>query len=200
MKIGIMGGTFNPIHNAHLMIAQLAAEEYGLDSIWFMTSGNPPHKADAQMPDAALRQEMVRLAIDGNDKFCLCNYEVGREQYSYTAETLRHFCEVYPEHQFYFIIGADSLRQFHRWYCPHVIAQLCTLLVFPRSGNDAAGDAQRVRREFSARVHFIHAPMFDISSSLLRGYAAAGKSIRYLVPDSVRGYIDKHGLYRAEQG
>lgn len=198
MKIGIMGGTFNPIHNAHLMIAEFARDEYALDEVWFMTSGNPPHKQETHIPAADVRHAMTRLAVQTNPHFQPCAYEVEKEDYSYTAHTLEYLRKIYPEHKFYFIIGGDSLHQFHRWYCPHGIAKLCTLLVFSRVGYDVdtAEDIDRVKREFYADVRQIHAPLFGVSSSMIRRRLAEGKSIRYLTPDTVIQYIRENGLYK----
>lgn len=195
MKIGIMGGTFNPIHNAHLMVAQMAMEEYGLEQVWFMTSGNPPHKNRTELPEAEMRQEMVRLAIEGNDAFQLCSYEVESKEFSYTAETLRYLSKEYREHQFCFIIGEDSLHQIRSWYRPEVIAQLCPLLVFPRAGNTMKEDIRAAQRTLSAEVHEIHAPVWSISSSMIRKRICEGKTIRYLAPDKVAEYIAEHKLY-----
>jgi len=113
-EIGIMGGTFDPIHNGHLMLGRQAYEEYHLDEVWFMPSGNPPHKKDHLVTDAALRCKMVRLAIEGFPKFRLSEFEVQRTGNTYTAETLRLLHLHYPEHRFYFIVGADSLYEIER--------------------------------------------------------------------------------------
>ena len=110
MKVGIMGGTFDPIHNAHIMLAEYAFREYQLDEVWFMPNGNPPHKQNQKgRTDVGVRAEMVRLAIAGKNSFRLEEYEVHRKEISYSYETMEHFREIYPGHHFYFIIGADSL-------------------------------------------------------------------------------------------
>ena len=197
MRTGIMGGTFNPIHNAHLMIAEFAREQFGLDSVWFMTSGNPPHKRDMNLPNAKVRQEMVRAAIEDNPHFEVCTYEVERTEYSYTANTLTEFSEIYPNREFYFIIGADSLEMFHKWYKPQIIAKHCTILVFARKGTEKLeAVAEECRRQFDADIHIIDAPVFDISSSMIRKRIGDSKSVKYMIPDGADEYIKKHNLYR----
>lgn len=196
IKTGIMGGTFNPIHNAHLIIAEYAREQFELDSVWFMTSGNPPHKRDERIEDAHIRQEMVRAAIENNPYFEVCSYEVDKQSYSYTAQTLEEFSKRYTDREFYFIIGADSLYKIMQWYKPEVITSHCTLLVFARRGTKRLKELAQKRAEvLNADIRIIDSPMIDISSSMIRERIAQGKSIRYLVPDSTERYIRKNGLY-----
>jgi nicotinate-nucleotide adenylyltransferase len=200
MKTGIIGGTFNPIHNAHLLIAECAREQFGLDSVWFMTSGNPPHKRGMNLESARVRQDMVRVAIKDNPYFELCSYEVEREEYSYTANTLTEFSEKYPDREFYFIIGADSLEQMSSWYKPEVIAAHSVILVFGRRGaGEMEAVARQRRAELNADIRIIDAPLFDVSSSMIRRRAAEGQSIRYMVPREVEKYIMENGLYKATQ-
>jgi nicotinate-nucleotide adenylyltransferase len=197
MKIGIMGGTFNPIHNAHLIIAQLAAEQYKLDRVWFMTSGNPPHKTGHTMPDARVRHAMTELAIQHNGIFEACDYEVSRKEYSYTAHTFETFKNLYPEHEFYFIVGADSLCMLHSWYKPQTIAKLCTFLVFPRIGYNLESAAEKVREKFSAKVYLVDAPVMEISSSMIRSRITEKKCVKYFIPDAVLKYIEDNNLYKS---
>lgn len=194
-KLGIMGGTFNPVHNAHLVIAQSALEEYGLDRVMFLPNNVPPHKTCDYTADAAERLEMVRCAIAGNDSFFVSDYEIAEGGLSYTVDTLRHFSRVFPEDSLYFIIGGDSLRDFPAWRMPEEIASLCTLLAYPRDGLDMTAYADGLRERYGASVSFIHAPRLDISSSDIRRRCGEGRAIRYLVPDSVREIIEKHGIY-----
>ena len=129
MKIGIMGGTFDPIHNAHLMLAEYAYREFALDEVWFMPNGNPPHKQSRKGgTGAAGRVHMVRLAIAGNPAFRLEEYESSRSEISYSYQTMEHFREIYPEHHFYFIIGADSLFALKEWVHPERLLKTCTIL------------------------------------------------------------------------
>lgn len=196
IKTGIMGGTFNPVHNAHLFIAECAREQFGLETVWFMTSGNPPHKRDEKIIDARLRQEMVIRAIEDNPYFEVCSYEVDSERYSYTANTLENFSEMYPDREFYFIIGADSLEQMLTWYKPEVIAARCVILVFAREGSAELDALVKERaNELCADIRIIDAPMLDISSSMVRERIRSDKSIRYIVPHSVEEYIRENHLY-----
>lgn len=194
-----MGGTFNPIHNAHLMIAEYAKEQYSLDCVWFMTSGNPPHKRNQTIIDAHIRQEMVQRAIESNPNFKVCDYEVERNEYSYTANTLTEFSKIYPNDEFFFIIGADSLFQMNTWYKPEIIVKHCTILAFARAENQHLENAAKVYRDsMNADIRIIDAPVFDISSSMIRTRIKEGKSVKYMVCDEVNEYIKSHNLYRRE--
>lgn len=199
MKTGIMGGTFNPIHNAHLMIASFAKEEFGLDRILFMTSGNPPHKKGKKLVDAQLRHQMMQAAIAGNPDFIAEDYEVRRGEYSYTAETLHFLKQKYPEDQLYFIIGGDSLRDLPTWYRPEEILNLATILAFARSFDFDMGQAIHTAQEkCGGEIFQVHAPVMEFSSSLIRSRIAQGKSVRYLLPDAVLEMIRKYHLYEEE--
>ena len=117
-KIGIMGGTFDPVHNGHLHLGRQAYVEYGLDCIWYMPSGQPPHKKDHHVTSVEHRCQMLRLAIAEDEAFRFSDFEVRREGNTYTAQTLALLREAYPEHTFYFILGADSLYEIETWYRP----------------------------------------------------------------------------------
>lgn len=133
-KIGIMGGTFDPIHNGHLLIGRQAKEEYQLDQVWFMPSGQPPHKKDHPVTDAKIRWEMAKLALDAlkEDAFFLSDFEIRRAGNTYTAQTLTLLKQQYPGHCFYFIIGADSLYEIEQWYHPEQVMEQAVLLVADR--------------------------------------------------------------------
>lgn len=185
-KIGIMGGTFDPIHNGHIKIAHAALSEYHLDKVIFLTSGNPPHKRGRKILDASVRHIMVKRAICGIDGFEPCGWEAEREEYSYSLTALRHFKELYPSDELFFIIGGDSLRDFHTWHKPDEILKLCTLLVYDRTGGELKSDFAKV----------IHGGKIEISSTMLREFAALGKDLSAYVPESVNGFILRNGLYR----
>ncbi len=187
-KIGIMGGTFDPIHNGHLKMAQAAYSEYHLDKVIFLTSGNPPHKKDRKILDASIRHIMVKRAISGIKHFEPCDWEVKRKEYSYTLTTLQHFKTVYPDDEIFFIIGGDSLRDFHKWYKPEEILKLCTLLVYDRQGGKIC----------SAFAEIIHGEKIDISSTQIREMVANNEDISGLVPKSVNDFIKRNRLYRKE--
>lgn len=201
--IGIMGGTFDPIHNGHLLIGRQAYEEYGLDKVWFMPSGKPPHKTDHRIADAKDRCEMVRLAIEKYPFFELSDFEIRRAGNTYTAETLHLLHEVYPEHRFFFIIGADSLYQLERWYHPEEVTAQTILLVAGREYEDAVctmeEQAAHLKEKYHADIRFLHCEEVDISSGELREMEARGKRIYKYVPEPVERYIRAHGLYQEQQ-
>jgi nicotinate-nucleotide adenylyltransferase len=199
-KIGIMGGSFDPIHTAHLLIAESAREQLELDEIWFMPNANPPHKQEQEVTDASLRCEMVEYAIADNPYFTLCRYEAERSEISYTADTLAFFHEKYPNTDWYFLMGGDSIRDFSTWYHPERIAALAVLVIANREElqNELLQEAvHRVKKEYHARVRILSFPELDVSSSMIREKVRMGKSIRYLLPKQAEEYIMEHGLYRA---
>ena len=194
-RIGIMGGTFNPIHCAHLLIAEIAYENLGLDKVVFITGGNPPHKEGKAIVDAKIREEMVLAAISKNPNFEISSYETDKKEYSYTVDTLEYLKEKNPDDDFYFIIGADSLSYFEKWYKPQRIAELATIAVYGRDGLDMNALKDRILKIIDADIKIIDAPGFDISSSLIRERVNNGKSIRYMVPEAVIKIIEDKGLY-----
>ena len=199
-KIGIMGSSFDPIHTAHLLIAESAREQLELDEIWFMPNANPPHKQEQEVTDASLRCEMVEYAIADNPYFTLCRYEADRSEISYTADTLAFFYEKYPNTDWYFLMGGDSIRDFSTWYHPERIAALAVLVIANREElqNELLQEAvQRVKKEYHAGVRILSFPELDVSSSMIREKVRMGKSIRYLLPKQAEEYIMEHGLYRA---
>ena len=197
-RVGIMGGTFDPIHIGHLILAQAAFEQLHLDQVMFVPAGKPPHKKDKIITVTGWqRAEMVKLAIEGNDHFVLDTMEIEKQSYSYTFETLGSLCEKYPENEYYFVIGGDSLRDFHTWKHPERIAQYCHLAAAYRPQIEEGFDEllERNRQAYGDRFEKIAAPQIDISSSDIRKRAQEGKSIRYYVPDKVYAYIAEHHLY-----
>ena len=185
-KIGILGGTFSPIHNGHLKIANLAKLQYGLDKVIFLTSGNPPHKKNQQVLDAKIRHIMVKRAILGLDGFDSCDWEVNRGEYSYTEDALLHFKEVYPDASLYFIIGGDSLRDFDTWHNPKGILKLCTLLVYDRNG-------AAVKSDFALPIA---GDKIEISSSEIREDIKNGISAEDRLPSEVWGFIRRNNIYK----
>ncbi len=197
MRTGIMGGTFNPPHNAHLLIAELAREQYGLDRVLFITSGDPPHKND--IIEAERRFNMTRLAIEGNKYFADDNFEVKRNSKSYTVRTLEYLKSKYPGDELFFIIGEDSLSDFSKWYMPERILELCALLVFPRTSRETLlGTLKSARDKFGGNIMPINAPVIEISSTDIRERLRKNKTVRYMLPDSVIQYIKQHNLYGEE--
>ncbi len=197
MKLGIMGGTFNPIHNAHLAAAMFALEEFSLDRVIFLTSGSPPHKTDMELPPASVRHELVKAAVKGNPLFLADDYEVRKKSYSYTSETLCHYRRKYPDDELYFIIGTDSLKDLPGWHEPEMILSLSSLIVYPRSGSeDTQTLIDETKQTLGGNILRLHAPFLDISSTYIRGLIKGGRSARYLTPSSVLSLIESRGLYR----
>ncbi len=198
--IGIMGGTFDPIHNGHISLARQAYQEFDLDEVWFMPSGTPPHKTDHRITDSDDRCEMVRLAISQYPYFRLSEFEVGRSGNTYTAETLSLLRKAYPEHQFYFILGADSLYQIENWYHPERVMSGIILLAAGRDYPDAPctleEQAAYLREKYHADIRLLHFEEIDISSCELRQMEADGKTIYNYVPKPVEAYIEAHDLYQ----
>ena len=195
-KTGILGGTFDPVHNGHMIIARAALEQYGLDEVLLMTGGNPPHKSGADITPARVRHEMVKLAAEGEPGLIPFGYEVDKKTYSYTAKTLTELRKANPDTEYYFIIGEDSLLNIMTWYKPEIIAKSCVLLVFPRGERTALDSLIDTRKaELGADIRPINSACFGISSTDLRRRAAAGQSLRYFVPDKVAEYIARNRLY-----
>lgn len=200
MKIGIMGGTFDPIHIGHLLLAEFAYEDFGLDQIWFLPNGNPYYKNISDAQDALKhRVEMVRISIDGAPHFHLSLKEASVEQTYYTYQTMRAFREEYPRYEFYFILGADSLFSIEKWKYFKEIFPTCTILAAMRDDKDV-DDMQRqiqyLSETYGADIELLRAPLLEISSTTIRERAAQKKSIRYMVPDAVAEYIRTNNLYQ----
>jgi nicotinate-nucleotide adenylyltransferase len=197
--IGILGGTFNPIHLAHLRAAEVVREEMGLEKILFIPSGNPPHKPSYELADVKDRYNMTKCAISSNPNFELSVIEIEREGNSYTVDTLSELKKQYgQETTLYFIIGADILSELTSWKDYKKVFQLCEFVVVTRPGFDAAELVAAIgsSEEDSPKLHIIEMPLLDISSSDIRERIQTGRSIKYLVPDCVEEYIVKHGSYR----
>ena len=199
-KIGIMGGTFDPIHISHLILAEAAYQELELDVVRFLPSGNPPHKRhrDGRGSDEQ-RVQMVSLAIEGNPHFELSLEDMVKDEYSYTYRLLERFKEQNPDEELYFIIGADSLFDFDKWKKPDRICELCTLVVATRNQTakeEFEAKLNAMAEEYSGRFIKLHTPDLDISSNQIREWVAQNKSIRYYVPEAVRSYIEKQKMYK----
>ncbi len=199
-KIGIMGGTFDPIHIGHLILGETAYEQLGLDIVRFLPSGNPPHKRNRSGgASEEERVQMVSLAIEGNEHFELSLEDMVKDDYSFTYSLLERFKAQNPQEELYFIIGADSLFDFEKWRNPARICQLCTLVVATRNQtSEDALDAQIRLLEEKYRGHFIklRSPDLDIASSEIRKMVTRNESIRYYVPESVREYIVSKNMYK----
>ena len=196
IKTGIMGGTFDPIHNGHLLLARYAQEQYELDEIWFMTSGNPPHKQSERTP-AHIRHEMVCIAIENDKAFIPCDFEVKRKELSYSVHTMEYFVKEYPDREFYFIIGQDSLKGLPKWYEPKRLLELTKILVYPRKGDsDLLTDIKSITDVYGGDIRAINAPLFEISSTDISKRVNDGLPVRHMTADKVCQYIEKGGLYK----
>ena len=198
-KTGIMGGTFNPVHNGHLLLAETAREFFGLDKVIFMPSGNPYMKKNAIIPDGNLRVQMLEHAVKENPYFRLSRMEVEREGPTYTCDTLVKLRELNPEEEYYFIMGADSLLTLESWKNPEIIFQNCVIAAAVRgkgTEDKIKKIADYLTESYQSDIRIMPSRYIDISSSEIRKRIKDGRSVRYMIPDSVIAYIEKEGLYR----
>jgi nicotinate-nucleotide adenylyltransferase len=199
--IGILGGTFNPLHIGHLVCAEEACAQLGLDRVLLVPVAAPPHKEARDDPGAQARVEMCRLAVAGNGRLEVSTIEVDRGGLSYTVDTLREIHARAPEDDLTFIVGGDMAASLPTWREPQAILELARLGVAERSGVRRDDILERVSGLGVAdRVVFFEMPRLDISSSDVRARVAAGRPIRYLVPDAVARFIAERALYRAPAG
>lgn len=201
-KIGIMGGTFDPVHNGHLLLGRQACTEYGLDSVWFMPSGQPPHKKDHRVTDAHHRCAMVKLAIKDEPAFEFSDFEILRNGNTYTAQTMALLKEACPEHQFFYIIGADSLYEIESWYQPRQVLASVPFLVadreYEKDHRPLKDQIAYLKELYNARICLLHCKEMDISSAQIRQAAADGIQIQDWVPRAVGEYIAVHNLYGSQ--
>ncbi len=200
MRVGLMGGTFDPIHIGHLILGETAYEQFHLDKIIYMPAGNPNLKLHREgRATNEQRFEMVRLAIDGNPHFEISDREMKREGYSYTYLTLEEMKAEHPEDEVFFIIGADSLYSLPTWYLPERVCAACTLLVATRdrrSEEELRRQIRFIETSYQAHVELLASGNIDCSSSQIRDALAKGRSIRYYVPEKVISYINEHKIYQ----
>ena len=198
MKIGILGGTFDPVHKGHLAIAEEARASLGLSEIVLVPVGQPPLKSDRLITPAEQRLEMLRLAVAGRPHLSVSTVEIERNGPSYTIDTLTELRGLYGmEDEMYFIIGWDNLTQLVEWKEPSGIIRMCYLAAVPRPGYQRPDlkSLEDIIPGISQRVVFLDGPHINISASAIRGLAARGKSINHIVPDPVDRYIREHKLY-----
>jgi nicotinate-nucleotide adenylyltransferase len=194
-RVGILGGTFDPIHLGHLILASFAADELSLDEVVFMPAQTPPHKRGMHVSAVEHRVAMVELAIATDPRFDLSRLDVLGNQPSYTADLLERFDDTVPYAEPVFLIGADSLRAFPTWYRPDRILELARLGVARRPGSVIDDRMLSAIPRLRERTTVFSSPLIDISSTEIRRRIAVGKSISWLVPAEVKSYIHGHGLY-----
>jgi len=201
MRLGLLGGTFDPVHYGHLLLAESAREQCKLDRVWFLPTATPPHKQGIRPTPAEQRIEMLELAIAGNEAFGVSRYEVDRGGVSYTVQTLRHYREEVPEAELYFLMGADMLHDLPRWREASAVCELALPVAVQRAGEAPLDFSVLSSITFPERIDVISGchvemPGIGISGTDIRQRVALGRSIRYLLPRAVEKYIETHGLYR----
>jgi nicotinate-nucleotide adenylyltransferase len=200
-RLGILGGTFNPVHTGHLILAQCAAEAFDLGKVLFLPAGLPPHKESTMLAAPGHRLAMLEMAIEGDLRFEVSDIELERGGTSYAVDTAAELHRAYPDAELCFIVGADTLPELHSWRNIYTLLRLCRFITLGRPGFDITGiSPHRLRLDppWPERLLKDYATgyMVDISSSDIRHRVAEGMSIRYLVPRAVEMYIAEHGLYR----
>ena len=199
-RIGLMGGSFNPIHKGHLEIAMAAKTEYKLDEIWFLPSSDPPHKKILGHVELQDRIAMLKLAIKDKKNYIFSVIDCSRPGKIYTADTIEILMEKFPEDNFYFLIGGDSLRDFENWYKPDFILSHINLLVSYREDLRQEYLESKIRelksKYVTKELNIIHCLPMAISSSRLRSMLALGRDVSPYVPKEVCDYINDHNLYR----
>lgn len=198
MKIGIFGGTFDPIHNGHLYIAYEAERQLGLDKVIIIPSGTPPHKKSSKVTDANVRLEMVKIAAKRYVNFEVDDYEVKKEGRSYTCETLKHYREVYKDSELYFILGADSLINIDTWKNVDEIVSYATLIVFKRPGyksSDIKDKIEEVEKKYGCKIIFLDLLNLEISSTDIKNRLNRHERVDFFMEDDVLKFINDKKIY-----
>ncbi|MGV8147099.1 MAG: nicotinate-nucleotide adenylyltransferase [Alkaliphilus sp.] len=198
-RYGVLGGTFDPIHNAHLFVAEYVLEELNLDKIIFIPTGIPPHKADHEITRADHRLMMTALAINSNDNFFVSEIEINRAGKSYTIQTMRELTEEnFCAAEFCFIVGEDAFTQIETWAMYEELLKITKFVVVTRTGsNDKVLDEtiEKCRNNYEADINKISIPNLEISSTDIRSRIEQGKNVEYLIPSVVVDYIRKYNIY-----
>jgi nicotinate-nucleotide adenylyltransferase len=201
MRIGILGGTFNPPHLGHLVAAQEAYRELALDTVTLIPAGLPPHKPVEDEPGAEHRFELCRLAIAGDNRFSVSDLELRRDGPSFTVDTLDLLRSQSPSDDLFLILGADIAAGLPKWHEPERVLKLATVAIAKRRGTAKEAVEQALAQlDGGERARFFQMPRIGISSTMVRRRVRAGQPIRYFVPDGVMHYIETHGLYRSAGG
>jgi nicotinate-nucleotide adenylyltransferase len=201
-KIGLYGGTFDPPHHGHLIIARSIAEEARLDKVILIPSPRPPHKQQCEITDSNHRLTMLKLAIENETLFEIDDWEMHKKEICYTIDTVNHFQAASPDDTFYWIIGADSLAEIHTWYCFEELISQIPILTAMRGGLDIEAVLSTIAPHYKIdqfeklRSNIIQTPHIEISATDIRRRIRNGQSIRYLVTEAVEKYIHQKGLYQ----
>lgn len=203
-RVGILGGTLNPIHYGHLLIAEQAYCQYRLEYVQFMPSGNPPHKSGKAILSGQHRENMTKLAIADNMHFQYSDMELTRDGIIYTSDTLRILCEEHPNTEYYFILGADSLFSLETWHEPEEILKRSVIIAAgrPDGFNQELPLKDKINeqiaylvKKYNCKIEYMDSPLFDISSTAIRNMVSNQESVRYLIPPAVEQYIYDNNLY-----
>ena len=203
MRLGIFGGSFDPVHLGHLLLAEYCREQARLDEVWFLPAAVPPHKQNRAMTADKHRLEMLRLAIGGHEQFILRTDEIERGGVNYTYQTLERIHNDRPDEELFFLMGGDSLHDLPQWRNPERICELAIPVVVSRPGSPPV-DFEPLKefvsdeRLYQIRQHAVQMPLIGLSSTDIRARVQLGKSIRYQAPAAVVKYVETHGLYVAE--
>jgi nicotinate-nucleotide adenylyltransferase len=201
MRVGIFGGSFDPVHYGHLLLAESCREQCDLDCVWFMPAAVPPHKRNRDLSSAKHRVEMLELAVAGNESFHVSTLEIDRGGVSYTVDTLAVLHRRDPDAEWFLLMGADSLQDLATWREPEQICEMAIPVAVRRTGSPEPDLAMLSEAVTSARMqiiqqHQVEMPAVDFSSSRIRDRVAAGRSIRFQTPRAVEKYIQTQGLYQ----
>ncbi|MEX0717813.1 MAG: nicotinate-nucleotide adenylyltransferase [Planctomycetaceae bacterium] len=199
MRIGLFGGTFDPVHYGHLLLAEQCREQCELDEVWFLPSGNPPHKRGEGISPGKARAEMLEFAVAGLPEFRVDRMELERAGTTFTVDTLEELHRQDASRALFFLIGADSLADLPTWREPRRVAELATIVAVNRGDRplpDPAALAATLGESLASRIRFVTMPGIDLSSTDIRRRVRAGESIRFMMPRAVEAYIREHGLYR----
>lgn len=201
-RIGIMGGTFDPIHYGHLVTAEVARHRFDLELVIFIPAANPPHKQNSKVSDSDRRMTMTLLATVTNPLFSVSDIEYRRTGYSYTYDTICELQEIYGKDvELFFITGADAIAEISHWHKFDLVLNACTFIAATRPGYDLDHfwENSRILRESITKIIQLEVPALAISSTDIRERVTCGKPIKYLVPETVEFYIQKEGLYRNDE-
>lgn len=189
MKIALYFGSFNPIHNGHLIVANYLLNETHVERLWFVVSPQNPHKKENTLLNEYHRLHLVKLATENDERIKVSDIEFSLPRPSFTIDTITYLTEKYPQHEFSILMGADSFQNLPNWKNATQLVERCNIFIYPRQGFS-------IDNKLGARIQLINAPLLSLSATYIRNCVAESKSIRYMVPDAVREEIEKGGYYK----